>query len=197
VRIAFWLLFCVVLTVVGACRSTPREPSAAFAATQCRNPQLESLGTYALALRQQDETSLLAEKEKLEATPASVDRDLRLAVLLGQQGSPVYDPQSALRLLSQLSSSAPPDSVQKAFVDVLFAGLPGVAQTCADSDEFRELAAQLSAEQHKRQDTAARLENVRQELEAERAQREKLEQQLEALKTLEEQIKNRDNGTGR
>ncbi len=158
---------------------------------------LDSLGDYALALRQQDDAGLAAERDRLESSPQSPERDLRLALLLGQHTSQAFDPDRASRLLMQLSASASADSVHKALAEMLFTSLPGAARNCADSDEVRELASQLSVEQQRREQTAVRLENARQELEAARAQSAKLEQQLEALKTLEEQIKNRDNGPGR
>ena len=196
-RTAGWLLTGAALALIGACRSAPHESTAQPAARQCVNVQLESLGAYALTLRQQDEAALVAEKERLEAAPASTDRDLRLALLLGQRTAPTYDPEVAARLLTQVSASTPGDPTSKALAEMLFTSLPSEPRNCADSDEFRDLAAQLNVEQQKRQDTAARLESVRQELDAERAQREKLEQQLDALKSLEEQIKNRDNEPGR
>ena len=194
---ACWLMTVLALGLLGACRSTPREEPAQAAAVQCHNPQLEALGGYALALRDQDEAFKIAEKELLEAMPPSGDRDLRLALLLGQRDSAAYDPYEAARLLLQVSTSQTADPASRAVADMLFTSLQGGTQDWADSDEFRELTAQLSVEQQKRQETAARLESVRQQLDAERAQREKLEQQLEALKSLEEQIKNRDTEPGR
>lgn len=197
-RLRTWALAIVVAFVaIAGCRSTPRETKAEPAAVQCRNPQLEALGDYARTLRQQDSTYLMAEKGLLESAPASADRDLRLALVLGQPASDAYDPESAARLLAQVSESADADPASKAVADTLLTGLQGGSRDWTESDEFRELTAQLSVEQQKRQETAARLESVRQELEAERAQRAKLEQQLEALKSLEEQIKNRDSEPGR
>lgn len=196
-RAAAWLVTCIAVGMIGACRSAPHQSMSQPAAMQCHNPQLESLGAFAQTLRQKDEAALSAERDRLEAAPPSADRDLRLALLLGQQGSPLYDPQGAASLLTRVSSSAPGDSPHKTLAQMLSTTLPGGPQRCTDSDEFRELAAQLSVEQQKREETAARLESVRQELDAERAQRAKLEQQLEALKSLEEQIKNRDNEPGR
>jgi hypothetical protein len=193
---ACWLVSALALGLLGACRSTPREEPPQPPAVQCRNPQLEALGEYAVTLRQQDESSQMAEKGLLETAPPSADRDLRLALLLGQRDSVAYDPYEAARLLLQVSTSETADPASRAVADMLFTSLQGVPPW-TDSDEFRELTAQLSVEQQKRQDAAARLESVRQELDAERAQREKLEQQLEALKSLEEQIKNRDTEPGR
>jgi DNA repair exonuclease SbcCD ATPase subunit len=187
----------VALGLLGACRSAPHESVAQSAGMQCRDPQLDALAVFAQGLPQQDAAALTAERDRLEAAPPSADRDLRLALLLGQQGSPLYDPQAAATLLTRVSSSAPADSAQKTLAGMLSATLPGGPQRCSDSDQVRELAAQLSVEQQKRAETAARLDSVRQELDAERAQRAKLEQQLEALKSLEEQIKNRDNEPGR
>ncbi len=161
------------------------------------NPLLESLGDYALSLRQQEEAALAAEKERLEGTPPSAERDLRLALLLGQHTSQSYDPEAAARLLMQVSTSASEGSVARPVAEMLFTSLPGAPGRCADSDEVRELAAQLSVEQQQHQETTARLERAREELEAERVQRAKVEQQLDALKSLEEQIKNRDNGAER
>jgi DNA repair exonuclease SbcCD ATPase subunit len=194
---ACWLVTALALGLLGACRSTPREEPAQAAAVQCRNPQLEALGEYALTLREQDEAFKIAEKALLEAAPPSADRDLRLALLLGQRASAAYDPYEAARLLLQVSTSDTADPASRAVADMLFTSLQGGPPNWADSDEFRELTAQLSVEQQKRQETAARLESVRHELENERAQRAKLEQQLEALKSLEEQIKNRDTEPGR
>lgn len=186
------------LGLVAACRSTvPQESASQPAPAQCRDVLLDSLGDYALALRQQDDAALAAERERLESSSQSPERDLRLALLLGQHTSQAYDPERAARLLMQLSSNEPADSVHKALAEMLFTSLPGASRNCADSDEVRELAARLSVEQQRREEAAARLEHARQELDAERAQREKLEQQLDALKSLEEQIKNRDNGPGR
>lgn len=186
----------IALALAGACRSsTPRESVSQPPVVPCHNPALESMGAYALTLRQHDEAALMAEKSRLEAEPPSAERDLRLALLLGQHNSPAHDPEAAARLLMQVSSDTTADSSSKALAEVLFTSLAG-PRNCADSDEFRELAAQLGVEQQKRQEVAARLESTRQELDAERAQREKLEQQLDALKSLEEQIKNRDNEPG-
>jgi DNA repair exonuclease SbcCD ATPase subunit len=197
VRALARLATAVALGLLGACGSTPREPPAQTPAQQCRSPQLESLGAYALSLRQQNGAYLTAEKARLESQPPSVERDLRLALLLGQRGSPVYDPEGAARVLTQMSTGAPADPTGNALAEILYTTTAGKAPNCADSDEYRELAAQLSVEQQKRQETAARLEDMRQELDAERAQRAKLEQQLDALKSLEEQIKNRDAEPGR
>lgn len=185
------------LSLVAACRSVPRESASQPAATQCRDLLLDSLGDYALGLRQQDDAALTAEKERLESAPQSPERDLRLALLLGQHTSPLYDPGRASRLLARLSSESESDSVHKALAEMLYTSLPGGPRRCADSDEVRELAAQLSVEQQRHQETSALLEDARQQLEAERAQRARLEQQLGALKSLEEQIKNRDNESGR
>ncbi len=194
---ACWLVTGAALALIGACRSAPHEPDSQPAAAQCREPQLESLATYAVMLRQADVATLLAEKGALESAPPSGERDLRLALLLAQYNSPVYDPEGAARLLAQLSSSTPADPSSKALAEVLSANLAGAARNCTDTEEFRDLTWQLGAEQQKRQEIAGRLESTRQELDAERAQRAKLEQQLDALKSLEEQIKNRDNGPGR
>ena len=193
---ACWLVTAVALGLIGGCRSTPSEEASQPAATQCRNPQLESLGEYALTLRQHDELELLAEKERLESAPASTERDLRLALLLGQR-TDAYDPDGAARLLAQVGLNESTDPASKAVAEMLFTNLQGGPGNWIESDEYRELAAQLDVEQQKRQETATRLESVRQELDAERAQRAKLEQQLEALKSLEEQIKNRDAEPGR
>lgn len=192
-----WLTAGLALGLLSACRSAPQEPEAQPEATQCRDLWLDSLGDYALALRQQDAATLAAEKERLESSPQSAERDLRLALLLAQHPSELYDPERAAGLLTQVSATFPPESVQQALAEILLTSLSGARRSCADSDEVRELAAQLSVEQQRNEAMAARLETLRQELEAERAQREKLEQQLDALKSLEEQIKNRDNGSGR
>jgi DNA repair exonuclease SbcCD ATPase subunit len=194
--LAIVVALAAVVTMAG-CRSTPREAKAEPPAVQCRNPQLEALGEYARTLQQQNGTYLAAEKSLLESAPASAERDLRLALVLGQPASATYDPEGAARLLAQVSASADADPASKAVADTLLTGLQGGSRDWTQSDEFRELTAQLSVEQQKRQETAARLESVRQQLDAERAQREKLEQQLEALKSLEEQIKNRDAEPGR
>lgn len=197
-RTAGWLLLGIALALAGGCRSTPRESQSQPAPAQCSDPQLESLATYAVTLRQGDEAALLAEKSALEGAPPSSERDLRLALLLAQHNSPAYDPEGAARLLAQVSSSTPPaDHSSKALAEVLSASLAGTPRNCTDTEEFRDLTWQLGAEQQKRQEIAGRLESTRQELDAERAQRAKLEQQLDALKSLEEQIKNRDNGPGR
>jgi hypothetical protein len=193
-RAAAWLA--IALGLLGACRSTPHEEASKPAASQPRNAQLDALGDYALSLRQQDEASLLAEKERLEAAPSSTERDLQLALLLGQHNG-AYDPQRAASLLAQVSVSDTTDPASKAVAEVLLTSLQGAPGNWIDSDEYRELAGQLSVEQQKRQETAARLESTRQELDSERTQRAKLEQQLEALKSLEEQIKNRDTEPGR
>lgn len=197
-RIALGLLAAgLALGLVAACRSVPTAGVPQASPAPCRDQLLEALGDYALGLRQQDDAQLSAEKERLESAPQSPERDLRLALLLGQHTSPAYDPGRASRLLMRASSESGSDSVHKALAQMLFTSLPGGPRRCADSDEVRELAAQLSVEQQRHQETSARLEDARQHLEAERTQRARLEQQLGALKSLEEQIKNRDNGTGR
>jgi DNA repair exonuclease SbcCD ATPase subunit len=193
---AGWLVGAVMLGLLGACRSTPHEEAPKPDAAPSSSEQLASLGEYALTLRQQDEPTLRAEKDRLEAAPASTDRDLRLALVLGQHLG-AYDPERAASLLAQLSVSESVDPTSKAIAQMLLTSVQGGPGHWIESDEFRELTAQLSVEQQKRQETAARLESVRQELDAERLQREKLEQQLEALKSLEEQIKNRDTEPGR
>jgi DNA repair exonuclease SbcCD ATPase subunit len=193
---AAWLVSAVMLGLLGACRSTPHEEVPKPNTAPSSSEQLVSLGEYALKLRQQDEPALRAEKDRLEAAPASTERDLRLALVLGQHLG-AYDPERAASLLAQLSVSESVDPTSKAIAQMLLTSVQGGPGSWIESDEFRELTAQLSVEQQKRQETAARLESVRQELEAERAQRAKLEQQLEALKSLEEQIKNRDSEPGR
>jgi DNA repair exonuclease SbcCD ATPase subunit len=193
---AGWLVSAVMLGLLGACRSTPHEEVPKPDAAPSSSEQLVSLGEYALTLRQQDEPTLRAEKDRLEAAPASTERDLRLALVLGQHLG-AYDPERAASLLAQLSVSESVDPTSKAIAQMLLTSVQGGPGNWIESDEFRELTAQLSVEQQKRQETAARLESLRQELDAERGQREKLEQQLEALKSLEEQIKNRDTEPGR
>lgn len=192
-----WIAIGVALGLIAACRSVAQDPASQPAATQCRDLFLESLADYAQALRQHDDTALLAERDRLEAAPASPDRDLRLALLLSRYPSRYYDPERASQLLQALSSESASDSVHKSVAETLFTTLAGGPRSCAESDQAQELAAQLSVEQQRRQEAMARLENARQELESERAQRARLEQQLDALKSLEEQIKNRDSEAGR
>lgn len=192
-----WIAISLVLVPVAACRSVAHDPMSQAAPMQCRDLFLDSLADYALALRQHDATALLAERDSLEAAPASPDRDLRLALLLSRYSSPVHDPAHASQLLQTLSSESAPDSVNKSVAEILFTTIAGGPESCADSPLVRELAAQLGVEQQGRQEATARLENARQELESERAQRARLEQQLDALKSLEEQIKNRDSDAAR
>jgi hypothetical protein len=192
-----WIAIGLALGLVAACRSVAQDPASRLAPTQCRDLFLESLADYAQALRQHDDATLLTERDRLEAAPPSPDRDLRLALLLSRYPSSTFDPERASRLLQSLSSEPAADPVHKAVAETLFTTVAGGPASCADSAEVRELAAQLSVEQHKREEATARLEDARQQLEGERAERARLEQQLDALKTLEEQIKNRDNDTGR
>lgn len=192
-----WISASLVLALVSACRSVVPDPALQPAPAQCRDLFLDSLADYALALRENDDAALLAERDRLEAAPPSPDRDLRLALLLNQHPSSAYDPERASQLLQTLSAEAAADSVHKSVAETLFSAVSGGPKSCADSDQVRELATQLSVEQQRRQEATARLDTVRQELESERAQRARLEQQLDALKSLEEQIKNRDSDTGR
>ncbi len=185
------------LVLVAACRSVAQDPVSQPAPAQCRDLFLDSLADYALALRQHDDAALLAERDRLEAAPPSPERDLRLALLLSQYPSSGYDPARASQLLQNLSAESAADSVYKSMAETLFSAVAGGPGSCADSDQVRELASQLSVEQQRRQEATARLETARQELESERAQRARLEQQLDALKSLEEQIKNRDSDSGR
>ena len=112
------LVIAVALAVFGGCRSTPPAEAPEPDAMPSSTAQLVSLGEYALSLRQQDETALIAEKDRLEAEPASPERDLRLALVLGQRTA-AYDPQRAASLLAQLSVSDSVDASSKAIAEAL------------------------------------------------------------------------------
>lgn len=182
--------------VVSACRSTP--PAAAHeSASQCRAPMLDSLSDYARNLRHQDADALQAEKTRLEALPESPSRDLQLALLLGQDNSALYDPGRAAQLLVRTASQPSATATEQALAEILFASVAPKPKSCEATGYTQELANRLIAEEQRRQELAAKLESTRQALDTERAQREKLEKQLEALKSIEEQIKNRENESGR
>lgn len=137
-----------------------------------------------------------AEQRRLQAQEASPDRDLRLALLHGQRNSTTYDPQLASRLLIQIATSEPKNSLQGQVAQVLFAGQPD-PQACADAERlsllYSELSTQLNETQGLQRSVEEQLAGARAELEAERTERTRLEKQLKALKSLEAQIKGRDN----
>jgi hypothetical protein len=189
------LSFLLVTLLFAACHSAatkpekPEHPSSAML--------LGGLSSYARTVRQDDDAALLAEKARLEALPASPARDLRLAMLLDQERSALYDPERATRLLDDTVKEPGADPAERAFADLLLAMTGDAPRACSESGFTQDLVDRLATEEQRRADLTARLESTRQDLEAERSQRAKLEKQLEALKSIEAQIKNRENDAGR
>ncbi|HZF25002.1 MAG TPA: hypothetical protein VEZ88_01985 [Steroidobacteraceae bacterium] len=182
--------------LLAACHSgpaqKPEKPERASSAML-----LNGLSSYARKVRQQDESALLAEKMRLESLPESAPRDLRLAMLLDQERSSLYDPDRATQLLAHTVNQPNADPAERAFADMLLAAATNAPRSCNESGFTQDLVERLAAEEQHRMELTTRLESTRQELEAERSQRAKLEKQLEALKSIEAQIKSRENDAGR
>jgi hypothetical protein len=178
-----------------ACHSAPEKPDRPEHASSTM--LLGGLSSYARTVREDDDATLLAEKARLEALPASPARDLRLAMLLDQQRSALYDPERATQLLDDTAQASGADPAERAFADMLLALNGDAPRSCSESGFTQDLVERLATEEQRRADLTARLESTRQDLEAERSQRAKLEKQLEALKSIETQIKNRENDAGR
>lgn len=183
--------------LLSACHTTPSAPPGATHACAASAQALSGLSDYARQLRQQDASALLAEKARLEALPASPARDLRLALLLRQSGSEVYDPERAMSLLQQTALEPAAEPAEREVAQTLLTSVTPRPQSCEQTGYTQELADRLSAEEQRRQELSARLESTRQELESERSQREKLEKQLEALKSIETQLKRRESEAGK
>jgi DNA repair exonuclease SbcCD ATPase subunit len=174
-----------------------QDPASRLAPTQCRDLFLESLADYAQALRQHDDATLLAERD---SSRPHLHRRIETCGWRCCSVATVEHLRSPARLAAVADPELPigrGSRPQGSGGDLVHDAGGRRASSCADADEVRELAAQLSVEQQKREEATARLESARQQLESERAERARLEQQLDALKSLEEQIKNRDNDTGR
>jgi hypothetical protein len=124
------------------------------------------LADYSLWLRRQGPEALDAEHARLETLPESADRNLQLALLLGQRGTAFHDPERTARLIMEVIAQAPANSTYAQVAQILFTAQPH-PEACADSERLNTLSTQL----------ASQLEDtVRQR----------------ALKSLEEQIKDRD-----
>jgi hypothetical protein len=184
-----------VMLLLAACQSSPKKPEKSEYASSAI--LLGGLSTYARTVRQDDDAALLAEQARLEALPASPARDLRLAMLLDQEGSALYDPERATQLLDATVKAPGADPAERAFADLLLAINGDTPRSCNESGFTQDLVERLATEEQRRADLTTRLESTRQDLEAERSQRAKLEKQLEALKSIEAQIKNRENDAGR
>ncbi len=150
---------------------------------------------YAAWLVQQHDSDLAFEAARLYAAPDTVERDLHLALLHGMRTSAGYDPELSARLLLQIVTREPPDSVHGQLAQILFAAQPD-PQACREAQRLTELSAQLATEltdaRIHGKDMRTQLETMRQELHTARNERARLESQLKALKSLEEQIKGRD-----
>ncbi|HKE43309.1 MAG TPA: hypothetical protein VKB41_02105 [Steroidobacteraceae bacterium] len=157
---------------------------------------LAGLSSYARNVRQEDDAGLAAEKTRLDALPKSAARDLRLAMLLDQERSALYDPGRASQLLDDAAHASAAEPAERAFADMLLATAGAEPRSCSETGFTQDLVQKLADEEQRRTELTTRLENTRQELEAERTQRVKLEKQLEALKSIETQIKNRENDAG-
>ena len=92
-----WLTLALGLT---ACHSNPPLASGNTPTAASATP-LNSLSNYARQLQTQDEPALLAEKARLESLPESPARNLRLALLLGDEHAVFYDPERATLLLAR------------------------------------------------------------------------------------------------
>jgi hypothetical protein len=158
---------------------------------------LGNLSNYARQLQEQDAPTLLAEKARLESLPDSPARNLRLALLLGDEHAAFYDPERTTLLLARTANEPNADPAERSVAEVLLASTPRTPRSCEETGFTHELAERLSAEEQRRQELAARLETTRQELDAERVQRSRLEKQLEALKSIETQINSRESDAGR
>jgi len=187
-----WLTLALWLT---GCHSNPPLPAETPIAASAT--PLNSLSTYARQLQTQDEPALLAEKARLESLPESPARNLRLALLLGNEHAVFYDPERATLLLARTANEPNADPAERSVAEVLLASAPRAPRSCEETGFTRELADRLTAEEQRRQELAARLEAVRQELDTERTQRTRLEKQLEALKSIETQINSRESDAGR
>jgi hypothetical protein len=176
-----------------ACHSSPPLPAETPAVANAT--LLSGLSSYARQLQEQDEPALLAEKARLESSPDSPARNLRLALLLEQAA--LYDPERATLLLARTANESNADPAERAVAQVLLASAPRTPRSCEETGFTRELADRLTAEEQHRQELAARLEATRQELDSERTQRTRLEKQLEALKSIETQINSRESDAGR
>jgi hypothetical protein len=156
---------------------------------------LAGLSGYAAWLARQHDAQLGGERARLEAEPASVERDLRLALLHGLRTSSIYDPQLAAQSLIRIATAEPQTSVHGQLAQILFTAQPD-PQACRETRQLTalsgQLAIQLTDAQVRGETLRLQLEAARRELEIERAERIRLESQLKALKSLEEQIKGRD-----
>ena len=114
---------------------------------------------------------MLAEKARLESLPESPARNLRLALLLGDEHAVFYDPERATLLLARTANEPNADPAERSVAEVLLASAPRAPRSCEETGFTRELADRLTAEEQRRQELAARLEAVRQELDSERTQR--------------------------
>jgi hypothetical protein len=177
--------------LLAACAGKPAAPPAPTP-EQVTSALLDEIAGYALWVRRQPDAALREELARLEALPAEPRNLLRLALVVGQRQSELYDAERTAQALVEVAATAPRDAGQVQLAQLLLGLLPREERSCGEAVCEQKLSELVQLEERRRRELTARIEALRSDLEAERAQREKLESQLEALKSLEEQIKNRD-----
>jgi hypothetical protein len=174
-----------------ACAGKPAAPPAPTP-EQLASALLEEIAGYALWVRRQPDAALREELARIEALPAEPRNLLRLALVVGQRQSELYDAERTAQALVAVAASGPENASQVQLAQLLLGLLPREERSCGEAVCEQKLGELVQLEERRRRELSARIEALRNDLEAERALREKLESQLEALKSLEEQIKNRD-----
>ncbi len=131
---------------LAACHSNPPLPAQTPAVV---SGTLSSLSSYARELQQQDEPALLAEKARLESSPDSPARNLRLALLLGNEQAAFYDPERATLLLARTANEPNADPAERSVAQVLLASAPRTPRSCEETGFTRELTDRLTAEEQR------------------------------------------------
>lgn len=186
-----WLVAVALALLIGACSSRPVAPPVAPKELQA-GALLEEIAGYGLWARRQSDAVLRQELARVQALPPDPPHLLRLALIVGQRQSELYDAERTAEALAAVAASGPENAAQVQLAQLLLGVLPREERTCGEAVCEGKLNELVQAEERRRRELSARIEALRNDLEAERAQRAKLESQLEALKSLEEQIKNRD-----
>jgi hypothetical protein len=181
----------VAAVMLTACAGKPPAPPPPTP-EQLASKMLDEIAGYALWVRRQPDAALREELARVEALPAEPHNLLRLALVVGQRQSELYDAERTAQALVSVAASGPENASQVQLAQLLLGLLPREERSCGEAVCEQKLSELVQLEERRRRELSARIESLRNDLEAERAQREKLESQLEALKSLEEQIKNRD-----
>jgi hypothetical protein len=177
--------------LLAACAGKP-PATAAPTPEQLASALIDEIAGYALWVRRQPDAALRAELARVEALPPEPRNLLRLALVVGQRQSELYDAERTAQALVSVAASGPENAAQVQLAQLLLGLLPREERSCGEAVCEQKLNELVQLEERRRRELSARIEALRNDLESERTQRLKLESQLEALKSLEEQIKNRD-----